>query len=182
MADRLRVVTARIVALSRVLELDGPDADRFARTAGPRLKDEVATAARAAFGSDLKPFERKGARAGYGYDVDRAPRGVRLTFKLRPGGVWAFGEHGAGPHLIGGGRNFRRGTNYRSANRARAKTQGRNVKYVKGAGYAHPVRAPILHPGTKGKGAIRYAFKRVRQAQRDAVADGIRAVIRTVEG
>lgn len=182
MADRLRVVTARMAALQRVVALEGPDAERFSRTVGPVLKREVAIAARAAFGSDLRPFARKGARAGFGYDLESAPRGVRLVFKLRPAGVWAFGESGAGEHLVGGGRNFRRGASYRSSNRARAKNAGRNVRYVKGAGYAHPVQGPVLHPGTKGKGAIRYAFKRVRQAQRDAVADGIRAVIATVEG
>ena len=44
-------------------------------------------------------------------------------------------------------------------------------------GYAHPVKGPVAHPGTRGKGAIRYVFKRVRRAQRDACLAGIRAVL-----
>jgi hypothetical protein len=173
--DRLRVLTRTLDGYSRALRLEGADADRYSRIVGPRLKNEVGAAARAAFGSDLKPWTGKGAKAGFGYDVEPASNGVRIVFKLRPAGVWAFGESGAGPHLIGGGRNYRRGTRP-----ARGKTKGATVRYVKAAGYGHPVLAPVLHPGTKGRGAIRYAFKRVRQEQRDAVKAGLSAVLEGV--
>jgi hypothetical protein len=122
----------------------------------------VVTAARAAFGADLKPWKGKAVKAGVGYDVAEISVGVRLEFKLRPAGVWAFGENGAKAHMIGTGRKkgVKRGA----------------ARYVKGAGYAHPVRAPIKHPGSAGKGAIRYAFKRVRKAQGAAVRAGVLAV------
>lgn len=178
--DRLRVLTRTLDGYSRALRLDGPDAEKYARVTGPRLKREVESAARAAFGNDLKPWAKKSVRARYGYDVKTGSAGVLLEFNLRPAGVWAFGESGAGPHLIGGGRNFRRGAGYRSSNRARARTGGGNRKYVKAAGYGHPVLAPVLHPGTKGVGAIRYAFKRVRAEQRDAVKAGLSAVLEGV--
>lgn len=163
-------MTRRVDRCARALEMTGADAAAFARVAAPQLKDEIMTAARAAFGPDLKPWTGKNVKAGTGYDVDSTGRGVRVTFKLRPGGVWVYGEQGAGPHLIGGGRQYRRGTT-----RPRG---GRTVRYVIGDGYAHPVAAPVLHPGHKGRRAIKYAFKLFRNRQRDAAAEGVRVVIR----
>lgn len=176
MADRLAPFTARVDRCARALELNGADADTFARVAGPDLKNELLEAGRAAFGADLKPWKNKGARASTGYDVDTTGRGVTLTFKLRPAGVWVFGEQGAGPHLIGGGRNYRRGTRPSTSRRRTSKASTR--RYVKGAGYRYFVAVSVLHPGTKGKKAIKYAFKRFRTTQRAAAEAGVRAVIR----
>jgi hypothetical protein len=175
--DRLQQFTRRVDRCSRALELTGPDADRFARTAGPVLKGEILTAATAAFGSDRRPWKNKSVTANTGYDVEPAQsgRGVRLSFKLRPAGVWVFGEQGAAEHLIGGGRNYKRGASYRAKSKKAPKS---NRTYVAAAGYRHPVQAPVLHPGTPGKKAIRYAFKRFRQAQGAAAQAGIVAVVR----
>lgn len=171
MTDRLAAVTAKIERARSALALEAGAAATFERVAGPPLKRCGQDAARAAFGSDLKAFAKKGPRAAVGYDVEQDPGRVRMVIKLRPPGIWAFGEHGAAGHLIGGGRNFRRSSS------SRRPTRG---QYVKAAGYPHPVRGPIAHPGTTGKGAIRYAFKLVRTAQRDAVLAGVRAVLKEV--
>lgn len=175
--DRLAPVTRRMIAVAAASRLEGPDAATFERVAGPILKPEVQAAATAAFGADLKPWgTNRGPKATFGYDMTRGTSGrPRLEFKLR-GGAWLYGEHGAQPHLIGTGR----GAEYRRVNR-RTKTgkvpKGTRRRYVKGAGYKHPVQAPIFHPGTKGRRAIRYVFKRVRAKQQEAVAAGMRAVL-----
>jgi hypothetical protein len=173
MADRFASFTRRVDRCARALELTGPDADRFAHVAGPPLKAEIMVAARAAFGTDLRPWNGKAVRASTGYDVVQARNGVRLEFKLRPAGVWVFGEQGSKPHLIGGGRNYKRGAGYQAR-----RNSARNVRYLAAAGYKHPVQAPILHPGHRGRRAIRYAFKRFRNAQADAARAGVTAVIR----
>lgn len=175
MADRLQLVTFRVRAYSRALALEGSDAARFERVAGPILKREVEIAAKAAFGADLKPWNSNpGPRATFGYDLEPAAHGVTIMLKLR-GGAWPFGEHGALPHLIGAGK----GRAAKSTSRV-LKAKGRRPVYLRGDAYGHPVLGPIIHPGTKGVGAIRYAYKRVRQAQRDAVAAGISAVLESV--
>jgi len=163
MADAFSPVTARIDQYATALRLTGASAQTFERKVGPVLKKEVQIAAVAAFGADLKPWKNKNVKAGFGYDREPSPRGLKIVVKLRPQGVWAFGEHGAAPHLIGGGRR-KKGGSFKGG-------------YVKAAGAAHPVRGPVLHPGTAGVGAIRYAFKLVRTVQRAAVKAGIIAVI-----
>lgn len=165
MADRLEQLTSRMSRTAVALRLDGAAGARFERVAGPILKAEVNTAAVAAFGSDLKPWTKKGPRASFGYDLEGRPTGAAIVVKLR-GGAWPFGEAGAGPHLVGIKRVGKKG-------RIKA-------GYIAAAGYKHPVRGPVLHPGVKGRGAIRYVFKRVRTAQRDAVAAGIHAVLEEV--
>jgi hypothetical protein len=167
MADAFSPLTARIDQYATALRLTGGSAATFERKVGPVLKKEVQIAAVAAFGADLKPFKNKGVKAGFGYDTEPVGNGVRIVLKLRPQGVWAFGEHGAAPHLIGGGRR-KKGGSFKGG-------------YVKAATAAHPVRGPVLHPGTDGKRAIKYAFKRVRQAQHDAVRAGVHAVIQEVK-
>jgi len=157
MADAFAPLTARINQYRTALSLTGQSADTFERVVGPRLKKEVQTAAVAGFGADLRPFTNKPLRAGHGYDSEQTGHGLRMVWKLRPTGVWVFGEHGARPHLIGSKAGF-----------------------VKGGGYAHPVRGPVKHPGSTGKGAIRYAFKRVRTNQYEAARAGIRAVLAQV--
>lgn len=167
MGDKLAPATRRLDDTVRALSLAGSAGQRFERVAGPMLKREVEIAAKAAFGTDLRPWNGKGVKAGYGYDLDQRSTGVVLVIKLRPAGVWAFGEHGARPHLIGirrtGGRN-------RKIKRA----------YLMFAGGRHPVLGPVAHPGTKGRGAIRYVFRRVRRAQTAAVRAGITAALEVV--
>lgn len=170
--DRLAPITGKVDRYRRALELSGSDARRFADVTGPALKAEVMTAATAAAGSDLRPFKNKTGRLGVGYDLEDMTDGVRLVFKLRPSGLWAMAEQGAKPHVIGGGRAYRRG--------GKMTKTGRQRSYVRGAGYSHPVQAPVWHPGSKGKAGIRYAFKRVRRAQRAATVDGVLAVWRSV--
>ena len=157
MADAFSPVTARIDQYATALRLTGASAQTFERKVGPVLKKEVQIAAVAAFGADLKPWKNKNVRAGFGYDSEQTGHGLRMEWKLRPVGVWVFGERGAGPHLIG--------------------AKGR---FVKGPGYAHPVRGPVKHPGSTGKGAIKYAFKRVRTHQLAAARAGIAAVLAEV--
>jgi len=157
MADAFAPLTARINQYRTALSLTGPAAATFERTVGPRLKKEVQIAAVAGFGADLRPFSNNPVRASHGYDSEQTGHGLRMEWKLRPVGVWVFGERGAGPHLIG--------------------AKGR---FVKGPGYAHPVRGPVKHPGSTGKGAIKYAFKRVRTHQLAAARAGIAAVLAEV--
>ena len=159
--DAFAPVTARLDRYATALRLHGPAGATFERVAGPILKKETAKAAKAAFGSDLKPWKNKTVKAGFGYDRVELREGLRIVIKLRPQGVWAFGEHGAKPHRIGG---------------AKGKGKRRTVKFVKGADYAHPARG-VDHPGSTGKGAIRYVFKLVRAAQTDAAAKGVAAVL-----
>ena len=161
MADAFAPVTGRLDRYATALTLHGPAGATFERVAGPILKEQTATAARAAFGTDLKPWKNKTVRAGYGYDRQEIFRGLRIVIKLRPQGVWAFGEHGAEPHRIGG---------------TKGKGKRRKVTFVKGAKYGHPVRG-VDHPGSTGKGAIRYVFKLVRTAQADAARQGVTAVL-----
>jgi len=158
MADALAPLTRRVERYKTALSLTGASAQTFERVVGPRLKKEVQTAAVAGFGADLKPFSSKSVRASHGYDSEQTGHGLRMVFKLRPVGVWVFGEHGAGPHLIGKGG------------------------FVKGSGYAHPVRGPVKHPGSTGKRAIKYAFKRVRTHQLEAARAGISAVLAQAAG
>jgi hypothetical protein len=164
--DRLAPITRKVNRYRRALELKGPDTRRYTDEVGPPLKAEILRAGRAAAGDDLQVFKNKATKLGVGYDVTDGARGVTIVFKLRPPGLWAMAEQGARPHVIGGGRNYRR---------------GRKRVYVHGAGYSHPVQAPIWHPGSKGKGGIRYAFKLARRAQRAAQRDGVLAVWRSVK-
>lgn len=175
MTDRLSPVTRRMGNYARAIRLEGAAGATFERVAGPPLKKEIQTAAVAAFGPDLKPWTGRGPKATFGYDLTRGKRGARLEFKLR-GGAWPYGEHGALPHLIGGGKNYARVN--RSTKRP---TSSSRRRYVLAAGYKHPVQAPIYHPGTPGKKAIRYAFKRVRRAQADAVRAGVLAALKEAD-
>lgn len=166
MADRLDRLTRRLDRTALAMRLEGPAASTFERVAGPKLKAEAAAAGAAAFGADMRPWSKKAVAAKIGYDSESSTGRLRIVLKLRPAGLWAFGEHGAGPHLIG---------LKRSGRKARIRTQT-----LHGATYTHPVRGPIVHPGAPGRGAIRYVFKRVRRAQREACLAGIRAVLEEV--
>jgi len=163
-ADAFAPITDRLDRYATALTLHGPAGATFERVAGPILKEQTGIAAKAAFGVDLKPWKNKTVRAGFGYDRMEIPAGIRIVIKLRPQGVWAFGEHGSKPHRIGG---------------KKGKRKRRVVVYVKGAKYGHPV-AGVDHPGSTGKGAIRYVFKLVRTAQADAARQGVRAVLEGV--
>lgn len=113
-----------------------------ARVEANRVASDVA-------GGDMRlsHWGRKGVKLGMGYDLEAGGR--QVVVKLRPPGVWVAEEKGAAPHLIGRGRG------------RRARSGGR-VRYLHGGSYAHPVRAPVAHPGMGGKGAIRRTFGRIR--------------------
>ena len=157
MADAFSPLTARIHEYATALALTGRSAQTFQSAAGPILEKEAKAAAVAAFGSDLRPFKNRNVRADVAYDGESTGHGRRLDVGLRPAGVWVFGEEGAAPHLIGGGRG--------------------KGKFLKAANAAHPVRGPIKHPGTDGNEAITRATRRVHAVAVEAVAAGIHAVL-----
>jgi hypothetical protein len=65
-----------------------------------------------------------------------------------PTGPWVWVTAGTGAHVIP------------KARRGKART----TRYLKAAGYAHPIGRPITHPGARGKGAW-------RQVQRQAARE-----------
>jgi len=124
----------------------------MAHAVGKGARTNVTAVAREVTGGDgvLSHMGRRGARLGMRYEVEQ--RG-RLTFiKLAPAGPWMLTQKGAKGHTIP-----------RSSRRRNAKP-----RFVMGAGYSHPVRGPIHHPGAGGKDSIQRAFARVR---RDASKD-----------
>jgi hypothetical protein len=110
------------------------------------FKDGVLGEAKKVVGSDLKMsnFGKRGVRLGAGFDVKGGVNAVALL-KARPMGPWKVVEYGAGPHLIGLGKAGRT-ESVKSKGRAYRKAK---AKYLYGQGYAHPVRGPIAHPGSK---------------------------------
>lgn len=165
---------------------DRAEADRFAIAIARPLKKEALQAAREVFGPDLKPFRNKGLKARVWDEVEHAPPSIGggrfiLHLYLKPAEAWAVGEYGTRDHLIGmpAGSGSRRasGPSNRTAFgelTATAKRVGRQRKirpvFLRAPGYMHPVRGPIVVKGTPPKGLIRYAFKRVRNAQQEIVA------------
>jgi len=110
------------------------------------FKTGVLNEARSVAGSDMRlsNFGRRGVKLGAGYDVKGYENAVALL-RARPQGPWKVLEYGAGPHLIGAGKAGSTET-VRSKGRAYRRA---GKKYLKGRRYAHPVRGPIAHPGSK---------------------------------
>jgi hypothetical protein len=115
-----------------------------------------ASAARALHGTNVMNMHvrRRGAATG-----SRNPRTipVRMTVRVKlhgeaaqawaylhafPPGPWAWIESGTTAHLIGKGKIRGRGLKRKMA-----------AQYVMGGGFDHPVRGPVLHPGSRGKQA-----------------------------
>ena len=123
------------------------------------------TARLRAAGAAHGPLHGKGGkpiRLSARYDVKTvAGEGVAYV-KPRPAGAWQIAETGAAPHLIGLGRTGRK---------------GRAVIYLKGKGYAHPVRGPVVGHArghrtwtTARQRAEPEAMKAMQKAPLDAVA------------
>lgn len=117
----------------------------------------------------LSRWGKRGLRINAGYDV-RGTSNATALLRARPQGPWKVLEYGtqtAGGYLIGLGRTglSRSDSGRARVNRNRAYRRA-NQKFLKGQGYAHPVRAPIVHPGVKPKNTW---SRGVRRGQPDAV-------------
>jgi hypothetical protein len=124
--------------------LDG-DMTPMAHAVGKGARQDVTTVARSVSGGDgvLSHMGRKGARLGMRYEVEQ--RG-RLTFiKLVPAGPWMLTQKGAKAHKI-----------------PRTSRRRGKPRFVMGAGYSHPMRAPVEHPGSGGRDSVQRAFAKVR--------------------
>jgi hypothetical protein len=94
-------------------------------------------------------------------------RGNQVTARVwgRPTGPWVWVTAGTATHTIPKPR--------------RGRGKQRTTRYLKAAGYAHPIGRPIIHPGATGKGA----WTRVRrQARTQAPAAYALAVRKAVRG
>src|SRR6185503_6010141 len=118
-------LAVRLGHLRAALAVNPNAARTLEEVIGPPVKAALLDVAANAFGADLKPFKDKAVKANVGYDARHNDDGWSIVFKLRPKGVWVFGQYGAGPHQI----------------RPR-RPQGRLH------GTAEFTRGPITHPGT----------------------------------
>jgi hypothetical protein len=106
-----------------------------------------ASAARAMHGSNVMSMHTSKGRQPAVLTVrvkahDDGPSGARAFLYATPPGVWSWLESGTQPHLIGKGKVRGRGAKRKMTN-----------TFLKGAAFEHPVRGPVLHPGTHGKQA-----------------------------
>jgi hypothetical protein len=127
--------------------VDMPKLNRQAVSdAALEFKTGVLTEAKSVVGGDLRMsnFGRRGVKLGAGYDVKGYDNAVALL-RARPQGPWKILEYGAGPHLVGMGKA---GSTETTRSKGRAYRRA-NKKFLKGRGYAHPVRGPVAHPGSK---------------------------------
>ena len=162
------------------------EAERFALKVAKPLKAEALKAAAKVFGSDLKPFKNRNVRARvfdeiiYTKPTASQFSGFKLIIFLKPAEIWAVGEWGTYDHLVGmpkgygAGRSMNNGyTSFGQLN-ATAKRVSKKKKakpvFLNAPGYMHPVRGPIVVKGIEGRGAIKYAFKLVRQAETEVVS------------
>lgn len=118
---------------------------RRAAMTAKRIADET--------GGTMRNMGRKGANLTAGYTLSKTEAHV----KPRPAGAWRIAEAGATPHLIGIGRGKRR------------KVGG----YIFAAGYAHPVRSPVAHPGAKARLTWTRAVKILDQVVPKQMADDV---------
>lgn len=149
-------LTAKTQRLAAALALDGPARRLLADAVVDPTVVALQTVARNAFGSDMRPFKDRPYTATVRADVEPTPAGAAINFRLGPVGFWVMGQYGARPHPIParhpGGR-------------------------LKSSSHPHPVRAPINHPGTRGKRAIDGAWKAVRRAQTDLVPPAVDRIV-----
>jgi hypothetical protein len=95
------------------------------------------------------------------------------TGYIRARGPVIWLEKGTQPHLIGAGRT---GGTVSTARRVR------KVKYLKGANFGHPVRAPLAHPGAKPKktwtkGSRRGLVKTTQHFRATALGETLKAFV-----
>lgn len=176
------------------------DAVAFAVPIAKVLKAEAVKAGVAVFGADLKPFANKGVKVRAYDEIEyEKPHayggGFNLHIFLKPGELWAIGEWGTYDHLIGmpkgygsgrktGGNSQLSAFGKLEAQRKRQRTLTNRAarpyetvngkKALKAPGYGHPVKGPIFVKGMPPRGAIKYAFKLVRQKQDEVVNDAWR--------
>jgi len=131
--------------------------------------DEVArdTASRAVGGS-LQLHGRRGRRPTVKLRTYTKYSGegaaARAFVRPSPLGVWLWLENGTRAHEIG-------------ARRTRTGRGRRTAKFLKGPSYAHPVRAPIHHPGSRGKQVWTRAVAAYRAEAVDFLATDLREAV-----
>lgn len=91
---------------------------------------------------------------------------ARAFVRPSPLGIWVWLESGTAEHEIGA-RKARRGGG-----------SSRTAKYLKAPGAAHPIRAPITHPGSPGKRVWTRAIATFRAEASDFLVTDLREVIR----
>jgi hypothetical protein len=89
---------------------------------------------------------------------------IEATVWGKPTGPWVWVTSGTKPHTIPKARGRGRG-------------KARTTRYLKGAGYEHPIGVPVHHPGAGGKGAWRRVEQRARIEVPKAFLDAARRVI-----
>ena len=176
---------------------DKSAATAFAVPIARVLKAEAIKAGIAVFGADLKPFANKAVKVR-AYDEIEYEKptatggGFNLYIFLKPGELWAIGQWGTYDHLIGMPKGY--GSGRKTGGKAQLSAFGQleaqrkrqrkiekrsdrayqtvnGKKALKAPGYAHPVKGPIFVKGMPPRGAIKYAFKLVREIQTEVVGD-----------
>lgn len=170
---------------------DKSAATAFAVPIARALKAEALKAGIAVFGADLKPFSNKAVKVRVFDEIEyeqptATGGGFNLYIFLKPGELWAIGQWGTYDHLIGMPKGY--GSGRKTGGKAQLSAFGQleaqrkrqrkiekrsdrayqtvnGKKALKAPGYAHPVKGPIFVKGMPPRGAIKYAFKRVRDVQ-----------------
>lgn len=170
---------------------DKSAATAFAVPIARALKAEAIKAGIAVFGADLKPFSNKAVKVRAFDEIEyekptATGGGFNLYIFLKPGELWAIGQWGTYDHLIGMPKGY--GSGRKTGGKAQLSAFGQleaqrkrqsklskrssrpyetinGKKALKAPGYAHPVKGPIFVKGMPPRGAIKYAFKRVRDVQ-----------------
>lgn len=87
--------------------------------------------------------------------------GASLRLQAVPVGPWVWANTGTGAHLVG-----------------QLRGKGRRPAWIRGAGYGHGVRGPVIHPGAAGHGAWRHAAAKVVQVAPVAFTDELAELVR----
>jgi hypothetical protein len=104
--------------------------ERILREAADRFEDIAkASVGRAVGGGGVWMLHGRGGRRRPVKMGTKSTMGKSVLFvEGTPRAQWTWLEEGTKPHMV-----------------------GRRTRFLKGAGYAHPVRGPVRHPGSKGK-------------------------------
>lgn len=97
--------------------------------------------------------------------------GANLRVQGVPVGPWVWANEGTGAHLVGAGTT-------KATGRTTAQRVRRDVRYLSGRGYGHPVRGPLYHPGARGASVWRRVVARSEPLIVDAFADAVREAVR----
>jgi hypothetical protein len=131
------------------------------RVVAKPIHNDIDLVADHAFGRDGTPFKDRPYRVTVRDETVATATGFEVRFKLAPKGFWVMGQYGAEPHLIDS-----------------KKTGGR----LKSRSAAHPVRGPIKHPGSRGKGAIDGAWAVIRQGQANLIPAAVDEIMGAWDG